>query len=157
MSLAATGLNTDREQLASLCARSERFIGTQGGGMDQAIELLAEAGAAKLIEFGPLRTHNVTLPRGATFVVANSLEEKNKAASNDFNTRVVECRLAAKVLAKQLLEGDEWRELTKLKDVQEHVGVAISQMVDKVESVLHQEDYTAQEVTDILGIDLAEL
>ena len=47
-----------------------------------------------------------------------SLEEKNKAASNDFNTRVVECRLAAKVLAKQLLEGDSWRDLVKLRDVQ---------------------------------------
>ena len=34
----------------------------------------------------------MTLPPGATFVVANTLEEKNKAASNDFNTRVVECR-----------------------------------------------------------------
>ena len=146
-----------KEELASLCARSERFIGTEGGGMDQAIEILAEEGSAKLIEFAPLRTHNVKLPAGATFVVANSLEEKNKAASNDFNTRVVECRIAAKVLAKKLLAGEEWRELTKLKDVQEHVGVAISQMVDKVESVLHQEDYTAQEVTDILGIDLAEL
>ena len=46
------------------------------------------------------------------------MEEKNKAASNDFNTRVVECRLAAKVLAKQLLEGDSWRDLVKLRDVQ---------------------------------------
>ena len=42
-------------------------------------------------------------PSGAAFVVANSLEQKNKAASNDFNTRVVECRLAALVLAKQVL------------------------------------------------------
>ena len=47
-----------------------------------------------------------------------SLEQKNKAASNDFNTRVVECRLAAKVLARQLLEGDSWRDLVKLRDVQ---------------------------------------
>ena len=60
--------------------------------MDQAIEILAEEGAAKLIEFNPLKTHNVKLPAGAMFVVANTLEEKNKAASNDFNTRVVECR-----------------------------------------------------------------
>jgi len=142
-----------REELANLCARSERYIGTQGGGMDQAIEILAEEGSAKLIEFAPLRTHNVKLPPGATFVVANSLEEKNKAASNDFNTRVVECRIAAKILAKKLLAGEEWRELVKLKDVQERVGVAISQMVDKVEAVLHQEDYTAAEVMDILQID----
>ena len=60
--------------------------------MDQAIEILAEKGSANLIEFEPLRAFNVTLPPGATFVVANTLEEKNKAASNDFNTRVVECR-----------------------------------------------------------------
>ena len=33
-----------------------------------------------------------TLIRGGVFVVANSLDEKNKAASNDYNTRVVECR-----------------------------------------------------------------
>ena len=63
--------------------------------MDQAIEILAEKGSAKLIEFEPLRASNVTLPPGATFVVANTLEEKNKAASNDFNTRVVECRHVA--------------------------------------------------------------
>eukprot|EP00092_Neocalanus_flemingeri_P030622 GFUD01033250.1.p1 GENE.GFUD01033250.1~~GFUD01033250.1.p1 ORF type:complete len:462 (+),score=155.08 GFUD01033250.1:419-1804(+) len=146
-------ISVDREELAGVCARSERFIGTQGGGMDQAIELLAQEGSAKLIEFGPLKTFSVTLPTGATFVVANSLEEKNKAASNDFNTRVVECRLAAKIIAKKLLAEGEWKELMKMKDVQEHIGVEIAQMVEKVESVLHEEDYTVQEVMEILEID----
>ena len=101
----ANNVTVGKEELANICARSERFIGTQGGGMDQAIEILAEKGSAKLIEFNPLTTYNVTLPLGATFVVANTLEEKNKAASNDFNTRVVECRIAAKILARLLLKG----------------------------------------------------
>ena len=48
--------------------------------------------------------------------MANTLEEKNKAASNDFNTRVVECRISAKILAKSLLGGETWRDLMKLKE-----------------------------------------
>ena len=79
--------NLSAEQLADLCAKSERFIGTQGGGMDQAIEILARSGIAKLIEFNPLRTFDVVLPDGAVFVIANSLAESNKAAGSDYNTR----------------------------------------------------------------------
>ena len=80
------GGNLSAEQLADLCAKSERFIGTQGGGMDQAIEILARSGIAKLIEFNPLRTFDVVLPDGAVFVIANSLAESNKAAGSDYNT-----------------------------------------------------------------------
>jgi len=125
--------------------------------MDQAIELLAMKGSAKLIEFGPLRSFDVQLPRGGVFVVANSLDEKNKAASNDYNTRVVECRLAARILAKKLLEGEGWKEGDRLKEVQEKVGVEVGQMVGKVDSVLHQEDFTLQEVLELLGVSLAWL
>ena len=71
--------------------------------MDQAIEILARKGTAKLIEFNPLRTYDVELPEGAVFVIANSCAESNKAAGSDFNTRVVECRLGAKVRPKSTL------------------------------------------------------
>ena len=69
--------------------------------MDQAIEILAEEGSAKLIEFNPLRAYDVTMPKGATFVIANSLSTCNKAdigGGSQFNTRVAECRMATKVM-----------------------------------------------------------
>lgn len=56
------------------------------------------SGCAKLIEFNPLRATDVTLPSKAVFVIAHSLAELNKAATSDFNCRVVECRLAAQVI-----------------------------------------------------------
>ena len=58
---------------------------------------LSRTGTAKLIEFNPLKAHDVQLPAGAVFVIANSLAEKNKAASSDYNCRVMECRLATQV------------------------------------------------------------
>lgn len=80
--------------MSTIAAECERYIGTQGGGMDQAIAFLAERGSAQFIEWNPLRATPVTLPDGAVFVIANSLAEANKAATSDFNQRVVECRLA---------------------------------------------------------------
>ena len=37
-------LSFTKQQLADNCARSERYIGTEGGGMDQAIAMLANQG-----------------------------------------------------------------------------------------------------------------
>ncbi len=50
-----------------------------------------------LINFNPLKTHDVTLPIGCAFVVTHSLTEINKAATNHFNIRVSECRLGTQV------------------------------------------------------------
>lgn len=55
-------------------------------------------GAAKLIEFNPLKATNVPLPDNVVFIVSNSCVSMNKAATSQFNTRVVECKLGAKVI-----------------------------------------------------------
>ena len=72
----------DRTTLADGCAKAERHIGTQGGGMDQSICLLAEANEAKKINFNPLSTETVKLPKNASFVVSHSCTSKEKAMSN---------------------------------------------------------------------------
>ncbi|XP_071638796.1 N-acetylgalactosamine kinase-like [Temnothorax longispinosus] len=93
-----------KRELATLSARAERHIGTQGGGMDQAIAFLAKAGKAKLIEFPsdePLRATDVTLTESAVFVIAHSQAYHNKASTADYNLRVAECRLAAQMIAKK--------------------------------------------------------
>lgn len=54
-------------------------------------------GCAQFIEWNPLRTTPVSLPANTYFVIANSLSTANKAATADFNQRVVECRIACKL------------------------------------------------------------
>jgi len=42
--------------LAELCAKSERYIGTEGGGMDQSISFLAERGTVCRFPFSTSRS-----------------------------------------------------------------------------------------------------
>ncbi|XP_072326783.1 N-acetylgalactosamine kinase isoform X2 [Scyliorhinus torazame] len=142
-------------ELAEICAKCERYIGTEGGGMDQSISFLAEKGTAKLIEFNPVRATNVKLPQGAVFVIANSCREMNKAATAHYNIRVVECRLATKILAKA--KGLEWQKLSKLGDLQTELGVSLETMISTIELILHPEPYSRVEVCQHLGISQEEL
>ena len=100
--LAVNRVELDRHQLAETLARAERYVGSEGGGMDQAVSLLAEAGAALKIDFFPLRTEAVALPEKISFVVCNSLirAPKSEETRYAYNRRVVECRLAAALLEK---------------------------------------------------------
>ncbi|KAM7414786.1 hypothetical protein PAMA_019548 [Pampus argenteus] len=136
--------------LAEICAKCERYIGTEGGGMDQSISFLAERGTAKLIEFQPLRATDVKLPDGAVFVISNCCMEMNKAASSHFNIRVVECRIATKMLA-QVRSLDSGR-LLKLAQVQTELKASLEEMLALVDEVLHPEPYSREEICEALGI-----
>uniref|UniRef100_A0AAZ3QBK5 Galactokinase 2 n=1 Tax=Oncorhynchus tshawytscha TaxID=74940 RepID=A0AAZ3QBK5_ONCTS len=141
--------------LAEISAKCERYIGTEGGGMDQSISFLAEEGTAKLIEFHPLRASDVRLPEGAVFVISNCCVEMNKAATSHFNIRVVECRIATKMLAKA--RGLEWGRLLKLSQVQTELEASLEEMLRLVAEVLHPEPYSREEVCKVLGITTEQL
>jgi len=101
---AANGLRIERKELAELLARGERYVGTEGGGMDQAVCLLAARGNALKIGFFPLSAEPVPLPPDYSVAVCNSLvvADKTGAAREAYNRRVVECRLGVMMLRKML-------------------------------------------------------
>ena len=102
-------LSLSRPQIAHLCARCERWVGTEGGGMDQAISLFAQAGSGRYIQFQPTFRHKaIPLPGGGSWVVCHSLEESHKRqdAATLFNKRVVECKIGCRLLADAL----QWKQ-----------------------------------------------
>jgi N-acetylgalactosamine kinase len=91
--LHANGQDIPTLELAEEMARAERYTGTQGGGMDQAISLGAVEGHASRIEFAPLRMYGSPVPSGWHFVVGHTMvrAEKSGAAQAAYNRRRAEC------------------------------------------------------------------
>lgn len=87
--LHANGLSVAPLELMELLGRGERYVGTAGGGMDQAIILGARTGCASRIDFHPLRLTPVAVPADWRFIVASSLvhAEKSSAARQSYNER----------------------------------------------------------------------
>ena len=144
-----------KKSLAELCAKSEHYIGTEGGGMDQAISFLGERNKAMLIEFNPIHHTDVNLPSGTAFVISNTRVQANKAAFASFNERVVECRLAAMVMAK--MKGLEWKQMRKLLALQSALGLELKQMQEVVSSCLHKEAYSRDEICKLLSLSPGDL
>jgi galactokinase len=91
-------------ELMELLARGERYVGTAGGGMDQAIILGAQAGCASRIDFHPLRLTPRAVPSGWRFIVAWSLVHAEKAggAQQAYNERTRQCDEARRLVARRL-------------------------------------------------------
>ncbi|KAM7269329.1 hypothetical protein ACFE04_024826 [Oxalis oulophora] len=162
--MAALDVNFPKKEIAQLTCECERHIGTQSGGMDQAISVMAKTGFAQLIDFNPIRATDVQLPQGGSFVIAHSLAESQKAvtAATNYNNRVVECRLAAIVLGIKL--GMKPQEaISKVKTLSDVEGLCVSFASDRgssdlvlaVKEFLKQEPYTAEEIETIIEENLS--
>jgi N-acetylgalactosamine kinase len=88
-------------------------------------------------------------------VITNSCVEMNKAASNHFNKRVVECRLAAQILAR--LNSLEWRKIRKFLDLQNSLKYSLQEMIDLTKKSLHENAYTKTEICFLLNVTEDEL
>jgi len=93
----------DPFDLAQRLAAGERYVGTQGGGMDQAASLLSRAGSALKIDFNPFAVRPVRMPEGFVPVVANSMVQapKTREAMDRYNLRTVECRLGVALIREE--------------------------------------------------------
>ena len=106
--LAANDVSFDLHELMELLAAGERYVGTAGGGMDQAISLGARAGCAARIDFDPVRLTHVRVPDGWRFIVAWSLvrAEKSGPAKQAYNERTQQTAEARRLVAQRLGLGD---------------------------------------------------
>jgi N-acetylgalactosamine kinase len=144
-----------RLELADLLAGAERYVGTQGGGMDQAISLMGRRGHAVRIDFFPLRTWMAPLPQNYSIVVADSTVKAAKTAEalDKYNRRPIECRLAAAVL-KRIFSERYGREvpISLLGDLKEEkLAVAESEIWKIADAALHEDPYTLAEIAVVLG------
>ncbi|KAL8153624.1 hypothetical protein V2J09_011384 [Rumex salicifolius] len=164
--MAAFGVNFPKKEIAQLTCECERHIGTQSGGMDQAISIMAKTGFAELIDFNPIRATDVGLPAGGSFVIAHSLAESQKAvtAATNYNNRVVECRLASIVLAIKIGMNpkDAVSKVKTLSDVEDLCltfasSRGSSDPVDAVKEILKEEPYTAEDIEKITNESLTSI
>ncbi len=93
-------------EFAGLMAEAELFVGTRGGGMDQAISLGAKDQSAAKISFNPIRLQHVTVPDDWCFIIADSGEvaEKSGSLQFEYNLRRAKCEEAFRVISTNLLK-----------------------------------------------------
>lgn len=94
-------VSTETRALAEVMADAERYVGTAGGGMDQAISLGARNRCAAKITFKPLRLRHATVPDDWCIIVADTGKraEKSGPMLAAYNQRRKECDEALRLVS----------------------------------------------------------
>ncbi|MBT8335010.1 MAG: hypothetical protein KJO11_00305 [Gemmatimonadetes bacterium] len=118
------------ERWAALLASGERYVGTAGGGMDQAASLGGRHGEVLRIDFDPVRWQTRRLPTGWAVVVAHSgvRAEKSGSARAAYNALRHRGERARDHLADRLGLASDYRALRRAATRAEWVGIARAEL-----------------------------
>ena len=177
--LRANGLEwVPKKELVELAIVSERSVGVNSGGMDQAASVFSIRGDATSISFYPeLYAEALPFPKTGppiTFMIAQSFvaADKHVAAPENYNLRVVECTLAAEVLAADLglkLERDHGPLGTSLRGFQHAYNDSnkgnpkddpekqVKTMLSLTEKHLSGKGYTREDIASSLSMSVPDL
>jgi galactokinase len=111
--------------LADVMADAERYTGTRGGGMDQAISMAGRAGCAARIDFAPLRMTHLGIPDDWCVVVADTgvRAEKTGPVQAAYNRRREECETAFGLVSEAVKAGGMTsRRLDRYPDLLSSIG-----------------------------------
>ncbi len=170
--------DVSKQDLLDLAIVSERAVGVFSGGMDQAASIFSERGYLLYCQFYPsFKAEHVPVPPAEpeiAFLVAQSFVTSDKAvtAPKHYNLRVVECTLAAVVLAKLhelklsqddsslgfSLRGFQQEYMTKNGGLEPPLEQQVDTMIRVVDETLTSEEgYTRENISKILGMSVSEL
>ena len=171
-----------KKELVELAIVSERAVGVNSGGMDQAASVFSIRGDAVSVSFSPeLHAEPIAFPKTEppiTFMIAQSFvaADKHVTAPECYNLRVVECTLAAEVIASHLrtkLESDSAPLSQSLRGLQnayfssdhatsksidmneEEELTLMAQLVDK--TLTDQSGYSREVIAEMLHMQVSEL
>ena len=170
-----------KSELVEQAIVSERLVGVNSGGMDQSASVFSIQGDAVSVSFSPkLHAEAIAFPKTdppITFMIAQSFvaADKHVTGPECYNLRVVECTLAAEVMAAALglrLEDDHGPLGRSLRGFQNAYFAGEKPLVspdispkEQLETMLSlvtkllskTEGYTRQEIASALGVSILKL
>ncbi len=152
----ANGINIEKEELSEVLKKAEWYVGTQGGGMDQAIEINSAAGHALKIDFNPFGFIKVPLPKGFRTIVINSMVHapKTEDAMDRYNRRSATCRIITAVLKRKLsVHTGKKLDIKLLGDLKsDKTGIDEDELERLVFSMIDRDGYTLEEIASMTGM-----
>jgi len=151
----------NRISLAECLAEAEHYVGTQGGGMDQAAILCGKRGHAVKVDFYPLRVERVPLLDDIAIIVCDSLVSASKTgdALLKYNAGPAACRLATALVRRQIQDDfGDGIELERLGDLWHgHLCLTHEEAADLCLAAVPRERTPVAEAAKRLGMTTEEV